>query len=175
MEDLWKTLETGPEPPEIVYAIVEIPKGSRNKYRYDVGQKAFFLDKVLFTPFHYSTDYGIIPQTMYDDGRPLDILVLMDQPTFPGCIIEARPVGLLKMMDSGAYDDKILAVPAKDHKYANIQNVKDVLPDTLNELARFYQHYKEAEKRDIKVVGWEGAETAKRAIIHSMKIYGRKI
>jgi len=174
-EDLWRMLETGPEPPEVVYAIVEIPNGSRNKYRYDLDNKAFFLDKVLFAPFHYSTDYGIMPKTMYDDGKPLEILVMMDQPTFPGCVIEARPVGMLRMMDSGAYDDKILAVPAKDHKYSHITDVKDVLPDTLNELARFFQHYKETESNEVRVVGWERADTAKKAITHAMKIYRRKV
>ncbi|HII83655.1 MAG TPA: inorganic pyrophosphatase, partial [Methanobacterium subterraneum] len=92
--NLWKDIKPGPNAPEVVYAVIEIPKGSRNKYEYDKDKEAFALDRVLSSPFFYPGEYGIIPQTLYDDGDPMDILVIMDQPTFPGCVIESRPIGL---------------------------------------------------------------------------------
>ena len=95
MQNMWRELRSGPQVPDIVYSIVEIPKGSRNKYEYQKANGVIFLDRVLYSSLHYPGDYGLIPQTYYDDGDPLDILVMMNEPTFPGCIIQARPVGCL--------------------------------------------------------------------------------
>ncbi|MFB6294724.1 MAG: inorganic diphosphatase, partial [Candidatus Nanohaloarchaea archaeon] len=114
MNDDWHDLPTGPDVPEVVWALIEIPKGSRNKYEYSKELSRYVLDRVLHSPMHYPGEYGFIPQTLYDDGDPMDIIVLMNEETFPGCAIEARPVALMRMMDDGEKDDKILAVPAED-------------------------------------------------------------
>ena len=137
--NLWKDLESGPSAPEVVYAVIEIPQGSRNKYEYDKDMEAFALDRVLYSPVHYPAEYGIIPQTLYDDGDPMDIMVLMDQPTFPGCIIESRAIGMMKMIDGGDQDDKILAVPIQDPRYQEVQDLDDVAPHLLKAL--FYLRY----------------------------------
>src|SRR5690606_21528637 len=115
---LWHELSHGDDAPEAINVVVEIPRGSRNKYEYDKESGAFFLDRVLYSPMHYPAEYGFVPQAYYDDGDPLDVLVLMNQPTFPGCVIEARPVAIFSMIDSGEGDDKILAVPTNDPYFA---------------------------------------------------------
>ena len=99
MTNLWKDIETGPQPPEEIFVVVEIPKGSRNKYEYSKEWNAIHLDRVLYSPLHYPGEYGLIPRTYYDDGDPFDAIVIMDEPTYPGCIIDARPIALLKMLD----------------------------------------------------------------------------
>lgn len=167
-------ISPGPKVPDVVNAIIEIPKGSRNKYEFDKKNNTFKLDRVLYSPFVYSADYGIIPQTVYDDGDPLDILVIMDQPSFPGCLIEARPIGLLKMVDGGKYDDKILAVSVSDPRYNDVTDIDDVAPHTLDEIAHFFQHYKDLEKKMVQIKGWENSIQAKKAIEHAVKLYKRK-
>ena len=144
--NLWKDLSPGPSVPEVVYAVIEIPKGSRNKYEYDKDMEAFALDRVLYSPFHYPAEYGIIPQTLWDDGDPMDIIVLMDQPTFPGCLIEARPIGIMRMIDSASLspqsresDDKILSVPVNDPKYNNVKSIDDIPKAILDEIAHFFK------------------------------------
>ena len=93
--NLWKDIEAGSNVPDEITVVVEIPKGSRNKYEYDKEKEALALDRVLFSPFHYPAEYGFMPKSLWDDGDPFDVLVIMDQPTFPGCIIEARPIGIM--------------------------------------------------------------------------------
>jgi Inorganic pyrophosphatase len=107
---LWHDIEPGDSVPDIVNVIVEIPKGSQNKYEYDKDKNIIKLDRVLFSPLHYPGDYGIVPRTLADDGDPLDALVLLSNPTYPGVLIEAIPIGLLRMIDSGMNDDKLLCV-----------------------------------------------------------------
>jgi len=103
MANLWHQLDSGPNTPDIIYVIVEIPKGSRNKYEYGKTLGVIKLDRVLFSSLYYPGDYGLIPRTFYDDGDPMDVLVMVTEPTFSGCIIEARPIGLFKMLDNGCY------------------------------------------------------------------------
>lgn len=169
--NLWKDLESGPSAPEVVYAVIEIPRGSRNKYEYDKDMEAFALDRVLYSPVHYPAEYGIIPQTLYDDGDPMDIMVLMEQPTFPGCIIESRAIGMMRMIDDGDQDDKILAVPTQDPRYQEVQDLEDVAPHLLKEIAQFFQDYKALEGKETEVQGWVGKEEAFKAIKHSIELY----
>lgn len=169
--NLWKDISTGPSAPEVVYAVVEIPKGSRNKYEYDKDKEAFALDRVLYSPFHYPAEYGIIPQTLWDDGDPMDILVIMDEATFPGCVIESRPIGVMRMIDAGDSDDKILAVPVNDPRFKEIKDVKDVPQAFLSEIVHFFQEYKKLEGKTTEVLGWEGVSEAQKAIKHSMELY----
>ncbi len=169
--NLWKDIEAGPQAPEIVYAVVEIPKGSRNKYEYDKDKEAFALDRVLYSPVYYPAEYGIIPQTLYDDGDPMDILVLIDQPTFPGCIIESRPVGMMKMIDGGEKDDKILAVPVEDPHFKDAKDISDINPHLLEEIMHFFAEYKRLEGKETEVIGWFSAADAIKAIEHSIDLY----
>ncbi|HII70919.1 inorganic diphosphatase [Methanopyrus kandleri] len=169
--NLWKDLEPGPNPPDVVYAVIEIPRGSRNKYEYDEERGFFKLDRVLYSPFHYPLDYGFIPRTLYDDGDPLDILVIMQDPTFPGCVIEARPIGLMKMLDDSDQDDKVLAVPTEDPRFKDVKDLDDVPKHLLDEIAHMFSEYKRLEGKETEVLGWEGADAAKEAIVHAIELY----
>ncbi|QUH22266.1 inorganic diphosphatase [Methanobacterium alkalithermotolerans] len=169
--NLWKDIAPGPSVPEVVYAVIEIPKGSRNKYEYDKDMEAFALDRVLYSPFVYPAEYGIIPQTIYDDGDPMDILVLMEEPTFPGCVIESRPIGVMRMIDGGDQDDKILAVPVQDPRYEEVKDISDVPPHLLKEIEHFFKEYKHLEGKSTQILGWENAEKAFKAIEHSIDLY----
>ncbi|WP_457615030.1 inorganic diphosphatase [Methanopyrus sp.] len=171
MVNLWKDLEPGPNPPDVVYAVIEIPRGSRNKYEYDEERGFFKLDRVLYSPFHYPLDYGFIPRTLYDDGDPLDILVIMQDPTFPGCVIEARPIGLMKMLDNDDQDDKVLAVPTEDPRFKDFKDLDDVPKHLLDEIAHMFSEYKRLEGKETEVLGWEGADAAKEAIVHAIELY----
>ncbi|KAF5035711.1 Inorganic pyrophosphatase [anaerobic digester metagenome] len=169
--NLWKDIATGPAAPEAVYAVIEIPRGSRNKYEYDKEKEAFILDRVLYSPVHYPAEYGIIPKTLWDDGDPMDILVLMDQPTFPGCIIETRPVGVMKMIDTGENDDKILGVPVDDPRFKDVFDIEDLPEHLLDEIQHFFVEYKKLQGKKTEVLGWEGKEEAFDAIKRSIKLY----
>ena len=174
MANLWHQLEPGPEPPDVIYVIVEIPKGSRNKYEYSKEIGTIKLDRVLFSSLHYPGDYGLIPRTLYDDGDPLDVLVMINEPTFPGCIIEARPIGLFKMLDQGLADDKVLSVPARDPIFADYQDIKDIPQHFLKEVAHFFEVYKDLEGKRTRPVGWESAEVAKVEITRAVELYRDK-
>jgi inorganic pyrophosphatase len=169
--DYWRELETGPSPPDIVFAVVESPKGSENKYEYDVAKKAIVLDRVLYSAVHFPGDYGFLPRTLDEDGDPLDILVLVTTPTFPGCIMKARPVGLLRMLDGEKRDDKILAVPTEDPRYAEYKDLNDLPEHILKEIAYLFETYKVLEGKTVKILGWEGAGAAKSVVVQCQKLY----
>ncbi|NUQ36733.1 MAG: inorganic diphosphatase [Caldilineales bacterium] len=172
MQNLWRDLRTGPNAPETVYAIVEIPKGSRNKYEYNKEHGVIKLDRVLYSSVSYPGDYGLMPQTFWEDGDPFDILVMVNQPTFPGCIIEARPIGIFRMEDKGKSDDKILAVPAHDPSFGDYKDLGDLPSHFLREVEHFFGVYKDLEEGGrVKTKGWEGAAAAKEAIVQAMRIY----
>lgn len=171
MINLWRELAPGPKIPDIIYVVVEIPKGSRNKYEYGKDLGVIKLDRVLFSSLHYPGDYGFIPRTLYDDGDALDVLVMINEPTFPGCIIEARPIGLFKMLDQDVPDDKVLAVPAYDPIFNDYQNINDVPQHFLKEVSHFFEVYKDLEGQRAKPIGWEEAEVAKQEIKRSIDLY----
>ena len=171
MPNLWHELPTGPHPPERVYAIIEIPSGSRNKYEYSKRTGVIILNRVLYSSVHYPGDYGLIPRTFYDDGDPLDILVMTTQPTFPGCVIEARPIGIYRMIDRGKADDKVFAVPATDPNFADIHRLEDVPAHFRAEVAHFFSTYKQLENIKVEPVGWEPAEFAMEQIGRAMRLY----
>lgn len=170
-KNFWHDIETGSDIPEIINVVVEIPKGSQNKYEYDKKHNMMKLDRVLFSPFHYPGDYGIIPQTLSDDGDPLDALVLVTNPTYPGILIECRPIGLLKLKDQGSSDDKIVCVSIHDPRYLNTKDVTDMGEHQLKEMAHFFQVYKDLEGKKVEVLGWGSADTAKAVIIDAVKNY----
>jgi len=174
MENLWKTLEPGPNVPEEVYCIIENPKGSMNKYEYKKDKGIIVLDRVLHSSVHFPGDYGLIPQTYFEDGDALDILVLISTPTFPGCILTARPIGILKMKDEKGPDDKILAVASQDPLYMDVHSLEDIYPHTLNEIAEFFRTYKGLEHgKKTEVIGWKGKREAFECIAHSIELYNK--
>jgi inorganic pyrophosphatase len=144
--------------PGLINVLVEIPGGSKNKYEFDKDLNAFSLDRVLFSSVQYPCDYGFVPNTLADDGDPLDGMVMMDQPTFPGCVIAARPIGMLEMIDGGDRDEKILCVPAKDPRYAGVKSLDDVSPHRLDEIAEFFRSYKNLEKKVTEILGWQNVD-----------------
>ena len=143
---------------------VEIPSGSRNKYEYDHARQRFVLDRVLYSSVHYPADYGFLDGSMADDGDPLDVLVLIAEPTFPGCVVRARPVGVLDMADEKGHDYKILSVAHDDPRWESTHALEDLSPHRLLEIENFFQTYKKLENRPTEVNGWLGVEDAWRII-----------
>ena len=143
--------------------VIEIPRGSRNKYEVDHETGKVMLDRVLFTPFVYPVDYGFFEHTLGGDGDPLDALVLLEYPVFPGVGMEARPVGMLLMEDDGGLDEKVLCVLDGDPRWDHIQDIDDVPAQTKNEIQHFFEHYKDLEPgKWVKLQGWKNlAETQK--------------
>jgi len=144
----------------IVTVMIEVPKGSRNKYEYDGEKKRMKFDRMLFSAVHYPSDYGFILETLAEDGDPLDALVLVWEPTFPGCIIETQPVGLFRMWDEKGPDEKILCVPVSDPNWNHIKCLADAPPHLLKEIEHFFSVYKELEEKKTGVEGWEDRESA---------------
>jgi Inorganic pyrophosphatase len=172
MSNLWTDLPTGPNPPEEIYAVVECLKGERNKYEYDKDVPGVVLDRVLHSNVHYPSDYGFIPQSYYDDEDPFDVLVLVEDQTFPGCVIEARPVALMRMDDDGEKDDKVIAVPSEDPRYDHIQDLEDIPQQELDEIDEFFATYKNLEAgKEVATGGFEGREAAFEAIEHAQELY----
>jgi inorganic pyrophosphatase len=148
----------------IVEVVVEIPRGSRNKYEYDKKRGIFVLDRVLYSSVHYPTDYGYIPGTLAEDGDPLDALVIVNEPTFPGCHILTRPIGMLDMTDEHGRDHKILAVPVSDPRFQSITSLNSLDPHWLAEIDNFFRTYKTLEGVETEVVGWEDVDSVARVI-----------
>ncbi len=169
--DLWHDIETGNKVPSIVNVIVEIPKGSQNKYEYDKKNNLMKLDRVLFSPLHYPGDYGIIPQTLAEDGDPLDALVMVTNATFPGVLIESRPIGILRMKDSNKIDDKVVCVAKNDPRYFDFKDISDMESHHLKEIAHFFQVYKDLEGKKVEIVGWRNATNARTIILKAVNRY----
>jgi inorganic pyrophosphatase len=169
--DLWHDIPPGAKAPDVVYAVVEIPRGSRNKYEYDKHLGVITLSRVLFSPMHYPGDYGFIPQTCGDDHDPLDVLVMVTEPSFPGCVIEARPIGVFHMEDRGEEDDKILAVPDADPLFGEYHCIKDVPSHFLTEVSHFFETYKQLEGILVTAKGWEDAKEARKCIQRAVQSY----
>ena len=169
-------IPAGPNPPKKVYCLVEIPKGSTNKYEYDKNLGVFHLDRVLYEAVFFPTEYGIIPQTWNkQDDDPLDIMVFSSFPTFPGCLLVCRPIGVLRMVDSGEQDDKIIAVPSDDPRFEEIKKLSDLAPHLKKEVKNFWENYAKLQpNKKIKVKSWGGKETAWRIIEKGIKNYEQK-
>lgn len=157
-------ISPGPNVPDQIHVLVEIPKGSQNKYEFDKEYGVLKLDRVLFSPMVYPCEYGYVPQTLALDGDPLDALVLVTNPTMPGTLIESRPVGVLEMVDQGDPDDKILCVPVGDPRFSHMKTISDVPKPLLDEIAHFFAVYKELEGKKVEVKGWHDVAEAKQII-----------
>jgi len=150
--------------PNEVYVVIEIPKGSRNKYEFNEEFGLVELDRVNYTAMAHPHDYGFIPGTRSEDGDHLDAFVLLDSSAFPGALVSARPVGVLFMIDDGEKDEKIITVPAKDPRYNHIKDLTDLSPHIKKEIEHFFLHYKDLQKVVVELKGWGGAEKAKEVI-----------
>ncbi|HVJ96907.1 MAG TPA: inorganic diphosphatase [Acidimicrobiia bacterium] len=152
--------------------IVEIPRGSKNKYEMDHDSGAIWLDRTLFTSMQYPADYGFFPHTLADDGDPLDALVLLPEPTFAGCHVMARPVAVFWMSDEKGDDAKVLCVPSHDPRWDNVRDIGDVDTHLLAEVEHFFEFYKRIEPgKETETRGWEGADVAERAILEAKAAY----
>jgi inorganic pyrophosphatase len=144
---------------------VEIPRGSRNKYEYDEERGVIKLDRYLFSSVVFPTDYGFLEETLTDDGRHLDALVLVSEPTFPGCRIDVRPIGIFQMRDEAGIDDKVLCVPVHDPEWTEVTDIEELSERTREEIAHFFGVYKELEPDRITAIeGWAGRAKAEEEI-----------
>lgn len=167
-------LPIGDKAPEVVNAVIEIPKGSQNKYEFDEKLGVIKLDRVLFSPMHYPLDYGFIPETRSEDGDHLDVMVIGADPVFIGCLEEVRPIALLNMVDSGELDFKILAVQKENPRLASIKDLADIEasnPHLLKEVSHFFQVYKDLQGKKVELKGWDSAERAKEEIVKAQARY----
>ena len=151
--------------------VVEIPKGTRNKYEADEDGR-IWLDRMLFTSTRYPEDYGYVPKTLAEDGDPVDALVILDEPTFPGCHIHARPVGVFRMRDEEGVDAKVLCVLASDHRWDHVQDLSDLPKYQLTEISHFFEIYKDLEPgKNTEPAGWEGRESAEEEVARGRHRY----
>ena len=159
----------------IVNLVVEIPAGSRNKYEYYAEAGVMALDRVLHSSVRYPFDYGFIPNTLADDGAPLDAMIIMDEPTFAGCLIKARPIGVLDMHDCGEYDGKLLCVPSANPRQDNIKSINQIAPNQLEDVAEFFRTSKGLDGRSVKIDGWRDYhvvdELVKKCSVSQMKTF----
>jgi len=151
--------------------IVEINKGSHNKYEIDKETGLIALDRVAHTGQDFPFDYGFVPQTLWDDGDALDVTLLTTYPLFPGLLVRVRPVGLMKMIDGGESDDKVIAVPIDDPRWSDVKDLKDVNPHTLKEIEHFYSTYKKLQNKEVNVLGFENRASAEAAFERARKMY----
>jgi len=164
-------LPIGDGAPDEVNAVIEISRGQTNKYEYDKQLHVFRLDRNLYSPVHYPGDYGFIPSTLSDDGDPLDVLVLVDAPSFTGCVITVRPIGVLEMVDQGKKDEKILAVGTNNPIYNDVRDYAELYPHLLLGIEHFFSVYKELEAKSTRIVGWKDAEQARATVTECASRY----
>jgi len=162
-------LPLGDKCPEVVTAVIEIPLEGINKYEYDKNLHVFRLDRNLYSPVHYPGDYGFIPSTLSEDGDPLDVLVLVDAASFPGCVMDVRPIGLLDMLDQGVHDEKLLAVGKNNPRYKDVWNYSEIYPHMLREITHFFSIYKDLEGKRVEVKGWRDASYARERLMAAVK------
>lgn len=174
-DNLFHKIPSGPKPPKEVYCLVEIPMGTSNKYEYDKELGVFKLDRVLYSSIFYPTEYGIIPRTWCKDEDPLDIMVISSFSTFPGCLLVARPIGLVRMIDSGEQDDKIIAVSKNDPRFKTYEGLNNLTPHFRKEIKDFFENYAKLQpNKKIKVEGWSNREAAWKRIKTCIKAYQKR-
>jgi inorganic pyrophosphatase len=159
---------------EILWVTIEIPRGSRNKYEYDDALGRFRLDRTLHSSVVYPTDYGFVPDTLAPDGDHLDVLVVVEEPTFPGCVVPSRVIGMLEMDDEKGRDEKVLAVPVGDPRFQDVHQLRDLPGHWLREIEAFFATYKLLEDKLVNVKGWQSRETAWAAIAQCRSAFTRR-
>lgn len=176
MINLFKDISPGENPPQKINVVIDIPKGERNKFEYNEEKGYFELDRTLYSPFFFPFEYGFIPQTASGDGDSLDVVLLTTYPTFSGCLVKARPIGVLLMKDEAGEDNKIIAVPDDkvDPRFKEIKDIKDLNQHLKEEIEVFFADYKKLEKekyKHVKIEGWAGREEAEKIIEKGVKSY----
>lgn len=167
----WHDVSYGEESPSIVQCIIEIPSGSKAKYELDKESGLLRLDRVLFSSVHYPANYGFIPRTYCDDKDPLDVLVISQVEVVPFCIVNAKVIGVMRMLDGGEKDDKIIAVAADDISVKHYNDISDLPPHTILEVQRFFEDYKKLENKKVVVEDFLGREEALRIVNESIELY----
>ncbi len=153
-------MHTAPIPEGTVEVLVEIPRGSRNKYEYDSERGILRLDRTLYSSVHYPTDYGFIPETCADDGDELDALIIVEEATVPGCHVIARPIGVMRMKDDKGIDDKISCVPLADPRLSEVREFSDIAHHWQREIEHFFRIYKELQDLQVEIRGWADSRVA---------------
>ncbi len=166
--------DVNPGTAEKLNVIVEIPKLSRVKYELDKKTGLIKFDRVLYSPMHYPANYGFVPQTLWDDGDPLDVLVLAHEPLISGSLVEARAIGQLPMQDGGDDDMKILSVPTEDPRFNNTRDIQDLEPHLLKEIKHFFEVYKGLQEKEVIVGEWEGSSATKQSVEKAIQNYIKK-
>lgn len=170
----WHDLSCGASAPKVVHAVIEIPMGSKSKYELDKPSGLLRLDRVLYSAVHYPANYGLIPQTYFTDNDPLDILVFASLPLVPLCLLEARVIGLMHMIDAETEDDKIIAVANRDAEFFHVQDINDLPAHTIAELKNFFEDYKKLESKTVIVEDFMGRDAAYACIQESRQRYAEK-
>jgi len=170
--NLWHDIHPGEV--DSLNVIVEIPKESRVKYELDKETGLIKFDRVLYSPMHYPANYGFVPQTLWEDGDPLDVLVIAYEALIPGSLVEARPIGILEMEDDGESDSKVLSVPISDPRFKNTKDISDLEEHLLNEIKHFFKVYKDLQEKEVKVGDWKDNKEAKEAVLKSIDLYKAK-
>lgn len=173
--NLLHDIPVGEKSPDVIHVIVEIPKGSKNKYEIDKKTGMIKLDRVMHTAQDYPFDYGFVPQTHWHDNDPLDVLLLTTHPLLPGILVEARPVAVVHMIDDGERDEKIIAVPKADPRFAHVTDIQDINPHTLKEIEHFFLTYKHLQKKHVEIAGMAGAEVARQCVVEAQGLYASKM
>ncbi len=174
MKHPWHDVSIGDRAPEVVQSIIEIPRGSRAKYELDKESGMLVLDRVLFSSMRYPANYGFIPQTYCDDKDPLDILILSEIDLAPMCLLNAKVIGVMQMVDGGEKDDKIIAVAADDVTVNHIEDLDQMPPHLLKEIENFFEDYKKLENKEVSVEGFYGKEKALEIVKKSIEDYKGK-
>lgn len=172
--NLWHDISAGKNIPNEVNVIIEINKGSKNKYEIDKETGMIALDRVAHTAQDFPFDYGFVPQTYWHDGDALDVVLLTTHPLLPGILVSARPIALMQMIDSGERDDKVIAVPTSDPRFAEVKDLSDINKHTLKEIEHFYSTYKKLQNKEVEVTGFSGKEAAEAAVAEGIKMYSEK-
>ena len=172
--NLWHEISAGEETPNVINMIVEIPNGSKNKYEIDKGTGLIKLDRAMKSAQDYPFDYGFVPQTLWEDGDALDVVLLATYPLYPGILVEARPVAVMRMIDGGEGDDKIIAVPKDDPRFDEVQDLADVNKHTIKEIQHFFETYKTIDGKSVQITGVEGREQAYEAVKKGLRLYAEQ-
>ncbi len=174
MMNPWHNVRIGTSSPEIVNGIIEIPKGSRAKYELDKDSGLLILDRVIYSSMYYPANYGFIPRTYCDDGDPLDILVLTQIVVDPLCIVPAKVIGVMQMLDQGEKDDKIIAVANGDMSVNHLNDISELGPHFVKELRNFFEDYKKLENKEVVIEDFQNRETAMQIVEKAIVDYNKK-
>ncbi len=172
--NLWHEISAGDDIPNLINVIVEIPKGSKNKYEIDKENGLIKLDRAMKSAQDYPFDYGFVPQSLWDDGDALDVVLLTTYPLYPGILVEARPVAVMRMIDGGEGDDKIIAVPKNDPRWEEVKDLSDLNKHTIKEIQHFFETYKTIDGKKVEITSVDDRAAAYEAVKKGLSMYAEK-